>query len=263
MLRLMIGTGVLLMVVGFGAAGWQYWQGLPDPAATAEATPPQADLPQGWLISATGAPVSQDVLQAYLAQDRFVASRRVVITRTAQLGDLLTEGETLPETPYLQVLSDIRAPLLAEGLCDVLTPAVGASCAVNAARVVDGSVNPAQGTAQFRLELVYGQASDAEPLPDLALHVLKTATVSLPPEAVVLLPDQSPETAISALIDAARLACAAEDGRQACRVLRMTLDLSASRPGAARVVALAEIAWLAPLPDGFFAAPPLEPAPEG
>ena len=29
MLRLLIGTGLLLMAVGFGAAGWQYWQGLP------------------------------------------------------------------------------------------------------------------------------------------------------------------------------------------------------------------------------------------
>ena len=263
MLRVLIGTGVLLMVGGFGAAGWQYWRGLPDLATTAQEASDAADLPKSWLISATGAPVSREDLRAYLVQDRFVPNRTVVVTRTAPLSDLLTDGESLPEAPYLQVLADIRAPLLAEGWCEVLTPVVGASCAVNTARVVDGSVNPVEGMAQFRLELVYSQAAEPEALPDLALHVLQTATVSLPPEAVVLLPDQRPETALSALIDAARLACAAEEGRQACRVLSMTLDLSASRPGAARVVALAEIAWLSPLPEGFFAAPPLDPAPEG
>ena len=31
MLRVLIGTGALLMAVGFGAAGWQYWQSLPKP----------------------------------------------------------------------------------------------------------------------------------------------------------------------------------------------------------------------------------------
>ena len=44
MLRLLIGTGVLLMAVGFGAAGWQYWQSLPKVAAVeVEAATPHFD----------------------------------------------------------------------------------------------------------------------------------------------------------------------------------------------------------------------------
>ena len=59
MLRVLIGTGLLLMAVGFGAAGWQYWQTLPtaEPAAAAETplvAPEKAPLRQSWLISPTG-----------------------------------------------------------------------------------------------------------------------------------------------------------------------------------------------------------------
>jgi len=258
MLRLLIGTGVVLMAVGFGAAGWQYWQGQTGDAPADLAAPEDAGLPQDWLISATGAPVPHDDVRAYLVQARFVPSRTAVVIRTALLTNLLADGETLPEASYFQILADIRAPLLAAGLCSALTPLIARECTVNAARVVEGSVDPVQGTAQFRIELVYRQQPDLADLPDLALHVLRADTVVLdlaPEDAGAA----SAESALAALAEAAQAACAADPGRQSCRVLRLTVDWSEGRPLAAR----AEIGWLEPLPEGIFAAPSLKPTPEG
>ena len=47
MLRVLIGTGLVLMAVGFGAAGWQYWQSLPKaaPAEEAAAAAPSGPAP--------------------------------------------------------------------------------------------------------------------------------------------------------------------------------------------------------------------------
>ena len=57
MLRILLGTGALLMAVGFGAAGWQYWQSLPkaEPVAAAEEqavepSAPKAVQRQRWLM---------------------------------------------------------------------------------------------------------------------------------------------------------------------------------------------------------------------
>ena len=100
MLRLLIGTGVLLMAVGFGAAGWQYWQSLPKVAAVeVEAATPQvaAVVRQSWLISPSGGLIPQDEVRAYLAQERFVQGRTVRVQRQASLNALLAEGEKLPE----------------------------------------------------------------------------------------------------------------------------------------------------------------------
>ena len=47
MLRLLLGTGLLLMVVGFGAAGWQYYQSLPERA------PDQAKALTEMIVKAT------------------------------------------------------------------------------------------------------------------------------------------------------------------------------------------------------------------
>jgi len=78
MLRVLIGTGVLLMAVGFGAAGWQYWQTMPKTAAASEATTdvvttaPVAASPtarQGWLISPTGGLVPQGDVRPFLAPE--------------------------------------------------------------------------------------------------------------------------------------------------------------------------------------------------
>ena len=266
MLRLLIGTGALLMAVGFGAAGWQYWQSLP-PAQKAEAgvqadaaVPVTAEEPlrQSWLMSPTGDLIAQDDLRAYLAQDRFAPSRMVRITRQARLADLLAEGETLPEADYLQVLADIRAPQVAEGLCEVLQQSGATDCALNLARVEAGSVDPVAGTAMFRLELVYRLAEPAEGLPDLAAKVFRSSPVNLSLEPGSA-GTASPEAALAAALAAVNEACAAETVGDLCRMQRLSLDWRPGQPGQAS----AEIGWLDPLPQGMFVAPPLTTAPGG
>jgi hypothetical protein len=257
MLRLLIGTGILLMAAGFGAAGWQYWQNLQSDAATAEVRPDPAAGNAVWLISPTGAVVPAPQARAYLEQDRLVPDRMARLTVTARLGDLLLENEKLPTAPYLEVLADIRAPRLAERLCPVLTAELAQGCAVHSARVLAGSVNRSRGEARFTIELAYRQAAAGEALPDLAAHVLRTDEVR-PDPAVVPAP-ASAEAALSELVASSLAACAAEDRAGSCRVLDLRLDWA---PDAPRQAA-ARIAWLAPLPDGMTVLPPVEPLPEG
>lgn len=259
MLRLLIGTGAILMAVGFGAAGWQYWQSLPkavpvaaDEAAGADNSGSKAATRQRWLISPSGGLIPQEDVRAYLAQDGFVASRTVRMTMQATLSDLLAEGEKLPEAEYLQVLADIRAPRVAEGLCAVMLQSFAADCAVNAARVVEGSVDPAAGTAQFRVELVYRVAEGEEELPDLAAHVLRRDAVDLSPEPGAEVAS-SAEAALADALAATTAACAAEGVGRLCRPMRLTVDWL---PGQS-VTSRAEIGWLDPLPQGMFVAPPL------
>lgn len=266
MLRLLIGTGVLLMAIGFGAAGWQYWQTLPrgevaaaeDPAPAAGTPAPSPTIQrQSWLISASGGLVRQDDVRAYLAQERFAETRMVTVTRQARLAELLAEGETLPQPEYLQVLADIRAPKVAEGLCAVLVQSFATDCAVNAARVVEGSVDPVAGTARFRLELAYRLPDTAE-LPDLAAHVLRDDTAALTLEAGAE-GTASAEAALAMALSVGAEACAAQKEAQLCRVVQVMLDWAPDRPVQMR----ARIAWLAPLPKGMFTAPPLTPTAGG
>lgn len=255
MLRLLIGTGVLLMTIGFGAAGWQYWQSLPksapsEPVAAAAA----ASVParQTWLISPTGGLVPQDEVKAYLAQERFVPGRRLRLERQANLSDLLAAGEKLPEPAFLEVLADIRAPKVAEGLCAVVQAAGAQDCAVNAARVVEGSVDQAEGTARFQLELVY-RLKDEDELPDLAAHVLRSQVVSLEIEAGAE-GSSSPEAALAVLLDQVAAACTADTVGEICRPMDLSLAWVPGKPVQAR----GRIAWLDPLPEGMFVAPPLD-----
>jgi hypothetical protein len=267
MLRILVGTGLLLMTVGFGAAGWQYWQALPKADPTAEnaqdttpaAAPPVAAVArQSWLISPTGGLIPQDEVQTYLAQERFVPGRTLRIVRQANLSDLLAEGETLPDAPFLQALADIRAPRVAEGLCEVLTQSIARDCAINTARVVDGSVDATADTATFRLELVYRLKDAGADLPDLAEHVLRSDVVRLD----LIAGDQgtaSADAALQAALAAVTAACAAEGVGEACRPMRLDLGWAPGGPVSAR----AEIAWLDPLPKGMFVAPPLDPGTGG
>ncbi len=267
MLRFLIATGVTLMLVGFGAAGWQFWQSLPDaPAAegtdvgdlpAASTSRAAAALPQSWPISPTGGPVPLADVRAFLDQDRSDPSRSAVITLTAAIADLVAEGEAPPDPVYYQVFADIRAPLLAEDLCPVLTKGIARLCVVHSARVVPGSVDAARGTARFRIELFYGLGPDAGALPDLALHVMDQVPVALAPETATGL--ASVEAALAALIDSATAACPAEDDGQACRVLRLSLDWAPGQTASG----LAQVSWLRPLPKSLRAAPPIDPAPEG
>jgi hypothetical protein len=258
MLRVLIGTGVLLMAVGFGAAGWQYWKSMPAaaPVVATEVQPTtRSDEPQVRLVSPTGELISQDDVRAYLMQDSFAPRRTVEMTLQANLADLLAEGERLPEVAYLQVLADIRAPRLADGLCTVMRADFAADCAVNAARVVDGSVDPAAGTARFRIELVYRLAEAAEDTPDLTQHVLRRGgtLLTLDPGTPGT---ESAEAALGVALAAATQACTAEGVGQLCRPMQLAVDWRPGEPVEARV----EVAWLSPLPEGLFVVPPLTPA---
>jgi hypothetical protein len=265
MLRILVLLGVLLMAVGFGAAGWQYYQGMTPGAPTAAADDPAAlppqptvELRQTWLISPTGGLVPQDRVRAYLVQSRFVENRTVLFTRSVRLTDLLAEGEKLPDTPYLQVLADVRAPKAAEGLCDVLTASMAEECALKQARVLEGSVDLVAGSATVAIELVFREKSDASELPDLATHVLRSEVVRFGLDAGAP-GSESPEAALATAVDLARTACASEQVGQVCRVQKIVGEWMPGQPLSFR----AEVAWLDPLPDGVFTAPPLEPAPEG
>lgn len=254
--RLLIATGLLLMAVGFGTAGWKYVRH-PSPRAVAELPPPPPGMPrQGWLISPSGGLVPQDEALAYLRQDRFMPARTVTILRDARLAELLVQGEKLPDAPYLQVLADIRAPMLAGMLCKEMTTTLAADCAVNRARVEAGSVDPLQGTARFRIELVFRLKPEAEELPDLGTHVLTGARQTLDLDAGAE-GTESPEAALAAALAQAQAAC--PEDALFCRIQRLAVDWSEEAP----VSLTAEVAWLAPLPKGVIALPPLEVAPGG
>jgi hypothetical protein len=255
MLRLLIGMGMLLMAIGFGAAGWQYWQTQSGAASAVAVADPAADpARQVWLISSSGVPVPQDLAQAYLVQDMFTPRRVVEVTRQALLADLLVAGEALPEEPYLQVLADIRAPLVAKGLCNVMLRLIASDCAVNTARVVEGSVEPAAGTAMFRLELVFRLKDAGTEVPDLATHVFRSETVALDLEAGAE-GTASPDAALGVLVAAATAACEGDSAGELCRPTRFSLTWVAGQP----VVAEAGIGWLDQMPEGMLVAPPLEP----
>lgn len=248
MLRLLISTGLLLMAAGFGAAGWQFWHGIDrgNPGMATERAN-SVDTGQPWLISATGTPVSRLEAEAYLAQERLVPARRAALTLKANLAALLSQGEKLPEEPYLQVLADIRAPVLARPLCAVLTERIAADCAVDSARVVEGSVDPLQGTAAFRIELVYRLKPQDQEMPDPASHVLNQRAVEL---EIADNAAGAAEAALGNAIDVAAIAC--KNAGKSCRLLRIDLDLLAAS-------GRAHIAWLAPMPAGMSVAPPLGP----
>ncbi len=285
MLRLLIGTGLALMVLGFGAAGWQYWASLPAAPATQDpsAQPADAALAQGgWLVSPTGGLIPRDDVRAYLAQDRLVPGRSVTVTHTAPLTALLAEGQTLPAQPYLQVFADIRAPRMAEGLCPVLLASVAQDCAIHSARVVPDSVDPVRGTARFRIELAYRLKPEADPLPDLGAHVFLSEILAVgddPAAVTVPAPEEAAEPAeddaapaevanplaaasvtdaLAALVATVVQTCSDAEDRQACRLLSLSLDWAPGTPGFGQ----GRVGWLEPLPEGMLLAPSLDPAPE-
>jgi hypothetical protein len=255
MLRLLIGTGFLLMAVGFGAAGWQYWQGLRAASDAAEELAALAVDTPVWLISPTGAIVAEEDSRAFLMQDQLVAERMVRLTTTARLDALLVQGESLPAAPYLEVLADIRAPRLGQSLCPILTANLAVACAVHSARVVPGTVNAAEGNARFTIALAFRQDVSGSELPDLSTHVLETEDVLADPA----FQPATVEAALTGLVTTTLAACAADDRASTCRVLGLSLDWAPGeeRQGSAR------IAWLDPLPDGMTRLSPIEPPPEG
>lgn len=260
MLRFLIVTGLLLMGVGFGAAGWQYWQSMAPAQATpiAAAAPASAAPVQNWLISPTGGLVPQAEVRAYLQQDRYVAGRTVKVTRSARLSDLLAEGEKLPDPAYLQVLADIRAPKVAEALCAVLTASIASDCAVHSARAVEDSVDRAAGTALFTIEIAFRQKLASPDLPDLAAHVLQATSVSMELEPGAP-GTESPEAALASAVDLAVFNCEGRGVDQSCRITDLAVEWLPGSPVRLR----AKVAWLDPLPEGLFPAPPLDEATGG
>lgn len=260
MLRALIIAGLSLMLIGFGAAGWQYWRGMAarDPVAAVdpEAADDMAGAPQDWLISPTGGSAPRADVRAYLVQGRAVPERSLQVTMTASLADLLVEGETLPDPVYLEVMADIRAPVLAEGLCPVLSTAFAEKCAVASARVVPGTVDALRGTARFRVELYFDVKSDPAELPDLAQQVFETWDIALAPIAGN---PGSAREALKALTDQAAAACAAAETGQSCRVLRMTLDFDPTGASSGQV----SLGAIRPLPETLRIVPELIPAPAG
>jgi hypothetical protein len=256
MLRLLIGTGVLLMAVGFGAAGWQYWQGLP---STAMPGPEARSAPEGqvWMSSPAGSVVPETDSRAFLVQDRLIPDRMARILVTASLDDLLLEGEKLPALPFREVLADIRAPRLADALCPILAADLAMVCSVHAARVVPGSLDSIRNEARFTLDLAIRPAAAGAELPDLAAHVLRTETVR-PPSGELPVP-ASAAAALAALATATAAACQPEDRAATCRVLGITLDWAPGGP----VQSAARIGWLGPLPQGMTILTPVAPLPEG
>ena len=257
MLRLLIGSGLLLMAVGFGAAGWQYWHGLPPTATAAQDEGAVAPLGQVWLISPTGTVVPEADSRAFLIQDRLVPERLARLLVTASLGDLLIEGEKLPAAPFREVLADIRAPRLGQSFCPILTAELALTCSVHSARVVPGSVNAGRSEARFVIELAYRQDVAGRELPDLATNVLQTENVQ--PATEDRPEPASAEAALAELAAAAVAACAPEDRAPTCRVL----DLSLEWDSGASLQESARIGWLGPMPEGMTILSPIEPPPEG
>ena len=269
MLRLLIGTGLMLMAVGFGAAGWQYWQGLPTAQPAPESSPaadPAGTVSTGWLISPTGGIVPREDALAYLEQSRLVPGRSLTVLRTAPLADLLEDGESLPAAAFLEVMADIRAPRMAEGLCAALTADLAELCALNAARVEPGSIDLQRGTARFRLELVFlpRAGEDEGNDPDPLSRVFRTERLPWPgspgaEDTAALDRAATIQAAVAALAADARGACDRPPAGQACRILDMALEWSPDAPPQGEV----RIGWLDPLPRGLVTAPSLDPAPEG
>jgi hypothetical protein len=260
MLRALIVTGLLLMGIGFGAAGWQYWSGMPAagvPGAADRSSAAVADgVPSVWLASDTGAVIGKGEGEAYLAQDRLVPGRMLVVTRTAPLSALLGDGETLPEPVFLDVFADIRAPVLADGICAALTSGPAADCVMHSARVLPDSIDPTSGTGRFRLEFAYRLKPEEAELRDLAAQVYRSLTLPWVPAEDSPGPTD-PASAVAMLVTAAADACAGEAVGQACRIVGLSLDwVSAQQIGGS-----VSIGWLDDLPPGIEPAPPLTPAP--
>jgi hypothetical protein len=269
-LRILLTLGVLLVLAAGGAAGWQYWQTLPQvaeapvdaPEAAVSNAPnlspsaPAAGLgvpEQDWLISPGGGLVSRDTAQAFLRQDRFSRDRMVVATFRAPLSLLLTEGEVLPDPVYHQAFADLRAQALAAQFCPILTQRLAQGCGLESASLVDDSYDAATKTAVFRVEMAFTLKPEVLPMPDLTSHVLQTEVATLDALAAPV----GAETVQALLASAAESAvniCLAQAMQFAfCRVASIQLDWASPEDAAARI----SYGLLKPLPQGMYPAPPL------
>ena len=249
LLRFVLFLGVMLVLLAGGAAGWQYWQGLPQ-AAAVPAPPAAAPVGQEWLIAPDGGLVPRAAAQVFLQQERLVEPRRATLTLRAPLAALLAPGEALPAPVYQAAFAAIRAQALADPLCRTLTDSLAARCALIRADLVPDSLDPAAGTATFRLALAFSLKPDAAPLPDLGQSVLHSDAVALDSGKGDLAAETA-ETALAEVLVAARADCAARGAT--CRTASLMLDWQGPGQATARVGQ----DWLGPLPKGMYPAPPL------
>ncbi|MEZ5796397.1 MAG: hypothetical protein R3D63_02155 [Paracoccaceae bacterium] len=275
LLRVVLILGIGLVLAGFGAAGWQYWQsssevetasaevgaGAPEVAGEAQAAPqvvaaaPAAATGAGngagqdWMISEGGGLVPRGEVRNFLVQDRFVEERRLRFRLRVPLTALVSAGEQLPAEVYREAFAEVRAGVVGADLCAPLLAAWAAGCALQAASLDEGSYDPATGTAAFDVTLVYAMQPEAQALPDLATRSLVMEYLRLTPEAGSA-GTETPQAFLAAAVEAAGAACA---GRDACRV--MGLALSWDSP--ADLGGMVQLGALQPLPKGVFPAPPL------
>ena len=141
---------------------------------------------------------------------------------------LLSDGEGLPGTPYLEAFAEVRASVAGARVCAPLLAAWAAGCAVQDASLREGGFDPATMTAIFdpiRIEADQVGAASATP-EDFLTYVVK---------------------AVGGL-------CQNEQAAgHPCRVLDMTVGWTA--PGEAS--ATVRVGRLGPLPKGLYPAPPL------
>ena len=251
LLRFVLFLGVMLVLLAGGAAGWQYWQGLP-PETAAGPAPPAAAAPAGqdWLIAPDGGLVPREAAQVFLQQDRLVEPRRATLTLRAPLAALLAPGEALPAPVYQAAFAAIRAQALAAPLCAPLTDSLAARCALIRADLVPDSLDPASGTATFRLALAFSLKPDPAPLPNLGQSVLHSDAIGLD-SGKGDLTAQTAEAALAEVLAAARVDCATRG--PTCRTSAIMLDWEGPGQATARVGQ----DWLGPLPKGMYPAPPL------
>jgi hypothetical protein len=262
-LRIVVFLGVGLVLLGFGAAGWQYWQSLPQADAVVvveepedESAAPPAEVAaapsedivepgQKWLISEGGGLVPRRDARAYLQQSKFVKDRTLVFRLRLPLTSLLSDGEALPADPYREAFAEVRAAVAAAGVCDSLQAAWVRDCALVSADLQDGSYDPESQTATFRVELAFTLKAGAEPLPDLGTRAFSKDVweVQLPEK-------ESPQKLLEAAIEDVAFACSQAAG---CRVMSMNLTWESPKQANGTIT----FGALMPLPKGVFPAPPL------
>lgn len=271
LLRIVLFLGLGLILAGFGAAGWQYWQSLPQAQVAKTETPEGAGPPalrvvasspagavdgtatQTWLISAGGGLVPRDDARNFLAQHKFDETRGLRFQFRAPLSALLSEGEVLPGEMYREAFAEVRAMAAATRMCEPLLQAWAQGCAVHSADLVEDSYDPATATAAFLVNVVFSLKTDAVPLPDLATRSFRSDYLRFDEKdafAATATPEEFLAYAVQAGISACTLWTANGDP---CRVMQMSLVWESPE----RVAGQVEIGALGPLPKGVFPAPPL------
>ena len=271
LLRVVLFFGVGLILAGFGAAGWQYWQSLPQATAVVAAETAASPMPkalsappaalgaddakagQTWLISSGGGLVPRKDARNFLAQHKFHENRDLRFQFRAPLTTLLSEGEVLPGEVYREAFAEVRAMAAATNVCAPLLQSWAQGCAVHSAALVDESYDPATQSAEFVVDVVFTLKPEAKPMPDLATRSFRSSYLRLD-QADAFATSATPEAFLTYAVEAGVKACATWTANgDPCRVMQMSLEWESPEKAAGHVV----IGALGPLPKGVIPAPPL------